>query len=439
MGDPRGPQAPATAGAAGARGVAALVLDGGGAQALRAFVGHEIVISVGCIGVLRLCVPSGRLHTAAETGPVHRAFAPTRQARCLTCAQTPLILTSSGRKEVEKAVAGRPWRADRARARRDGGLRALRRVARVRRGRARARRAWSRSAARLERAEAVLPGGRALPVSVRDGRLTPREKIAPGQTVNVEVTLKRPGWSAWLIGDTQARDADRHRRRRRTSCPAGSPPATAVPVRFSEPVTTRVLRGQAVAASGDGAGAPRPERPPVSWVAVAARPGSRSGRPTRPLVPAREAARGARQPGARRQALARRADPPHVRRPAAEAASSTPRSAAAGAGSTATRSSSYPTGFGIPLGAHEKLTFAHSSAVGDADGRGLKTTRELEWTVPAGLDAPPAPAARPGGLPAAGLERRRGRRRPSARRPARPRCRRTGDVLLALRATRRPS
>ncbi len=45
------------------------------------------------------------------------------------------------------------------------------------------------------------PGGRHIPISVRDGRLTPRAGvIAPGERVSVEVVVRRPGALSWLLG-----------------------------------------------------------------------------------------------------------------------------------------------------------------------------------------------------------------------------------------------
>jgi hypothetical protein len=53
----------------------------------------------------------------------------------------------------------------------------------------------------LESAHASGPDGRAIPVSLHDGRLTPRDKLAPGERVSVEVVIRRPGWLGWLIGN----------------------------------------------------------------------------------------------------------------------------------------------------------------------------------------------------------------------------------------------
>jgi len=53
----------------------------------------------------------------------------------------------------------------------------------------------------VEKAQAFGPGGRVIPVSVRDDRLIPQAQITPGERVSVEVVLKRPGWIGWLAGN----------------------------------------------------------------------------------------------------------------------------------------------------------------------------------------------------------------------------------------------
>jgi peptidoglycan hydrolase-like protein with peptidoglycan-binding domain len=80
--------------------------------------------------------------------------------------------------------------------------------------------------------------GRAIPVSLRDGRLWPRVALAPGEPLTVEVVVRRPGWVAWLAG---SRDVDRLRlrtpsapvRERYVTLASGSPLRLA----FAEPVS----------------------------------------------------------------------------------------------------------------------------------------------------------------------------------------------------------
>src|SRR5205814_6793261 len=47
---------------------------------------------------------------------------------------------------------------------------------------------------RLERVRGFGPDGRRIPLAVRDGRLTPRMRLTPGEPVSVDVVVRRPGW-----------------------------------------------------------------------------------------------------------------------------------------------------------------------------------------------------------------------------------------------------
>lgn len=44
------------------------------------------------------------------------------------------------------------------------------------------------------------PGGRRIPLSDVNGRLTPRTRLTPGEVVTVEAVVRRPGWNAWVLG-----------------------------------------------------------------------------------------------------------------------------------------------------------------------------------------------------------------------------------------------
>ena len=39
-------------------------------------------------------------------------------------------------------------------------------------------------------------------VDVRDGKLWPGQQLRVGEKLTVEVTVHRPGWAGWLVGDT---------------------------------------------------------------------------------------------------------------------------------------------------------------------------------------------------------------------------------------------
>jgi hypothetical protein len=42
--------------------------------------------------------------------------------------------------------------------------------------------------------------GRAVPLVLSHGRLTPRTQVAPGERISVSVVVRRPGWAAWALG-----------------------------------------------------------------------------------------------------------------------------------------------------------------------------------------------------------------------------------------------
>jgi peptidoglycan hydrolase-like protein with peptidoglycan-binding domain len=48
--------------------------------------------------------------------------------------------------------------------------------------------------------EAFGAGGRRIPVAVQDGRLTPLRRLMPGEQVSVTVQVRRPGWLSWALG-----------------------------------------------------------------------------------------------------------------------------------------------------------------------------------------------------------------------------------------------
>jgi hypothetical protein len=118
-----------------------------------------------------------------------------------------------------------------------------------------------------------------VPLDVRDGRLTPRRRVRPGQTVSITVVVRRPGWSAWALG--------RERRERLTVTapvahvvdrwPAGPKPR----VRFDQPVARATLDGKAAEAQGRTLALPAKPSAGTALVAAAARPWEELGPPER--------------------------------------------------------------------------------------------------------------------------------------------------------------
>jgi hypothetical protein len=52
----------------------------------------------------------------------------------------------------------------------------------------------------IENVQAFGEGGRAIPISVEGGRLTPLRHLKPGEQVSVDVRVRRPGWLGWALG-----------------------------------------------------------------------------------------------------------------------------------------------------------------------------------------------------------------------------------------------
>ncbi len=76
-----------------------------------------------------------------------------------------------------------------------------------------------------------------VPVAVRDGRVTPLRRVAPGMRLTVTVRVRRPGWSAWALGHAvveriELRTPTSQLRTRWTTLRAGAP----LRVRFGAPV-----------------------------------------------------------------------------------------------------------------------------------------------------------------------------------------------------------
>ncbi len=235
-------------------------------------------------------------------------------------------------------------------------------------------------------ARAIAPDGRAIPLAVAGGRLTPREKLAPGTQVTVQVVMRRPGWDAWLIGKTRTERLKvvapvAHVREQWVT---GSP----VQVSFSEPVTSVSYAGKSVGGKRTSISIAPPAPAGMLRVAVAARTWERLGPATtvhyfpkakRPVALITPAPGGRLDPGDQlritlsqtvAKALGARTPklspnvPGHWRRTSDHTLVFT------------------PSGAGAPLGSHVQLTLPHTVAAADAAGQGAKTTRAISWTVP---------------------------------------------------------
>jgi L,D-transpeptidase catalytic domain len=172
---------------------------------------------------------------------------------------------------------------------------------------------------RIESVVAHDDAGLGIPVVLRRGKVWPRRAIPVGEHLRIELTVRRPGWTSWLLGDTARKTFSLRTpapglRSRWLSAPSSGPVAVSfgTPVRrvlieegqqsrmlqFSDPrltvVVGRVVPGLPRAGSVRLTAAPRlwetlPEPVRVSWFpsrqGVQALAEPRLGRQLRPLQP----------------------------------------------------------------------------------------------------------------------------------------------------------
>jgi len=249
----------------------------------------------------------------------------------------------------------------------------------------------------LERARAFGPNGQRIPLAVLHGRLTPRTRLAPGEPVSIEVVVRRPSWLGWALG------RERHEQLTlRTPVAAVSErwltvrQGSMVRVSFDRPVSAvgygsggrfkvRALGGAARSvALGHQAAAGTAE------IAAAARPWERLGKPVVVswFPPARlPVAVTTPAPGA---GLAP-ATPIRLTfsKPVADVLGSARPTLSPRTGGRWSETDSHtllfvPSGFGARFASDLRVVLSRPVAVTGPSGRGLRTTRRIEWTVPPG-------------------------------------------------------
>jgi L,D-transpeptidase catalytic domain len=249
----------------------------------------------------------------------------------------------------------------------------------------------------LVRARAFRPDGRTIPLLVRGGRLTPRVQLMPGERVSVEVVIRRPGWLAWVLGSKRLerltlRAPVAHVSERWLTVSVGS----LVRVRFDRSVSavaevagghlafrlldsarrSIALGRRAAAGSVEVAAAARSwERlgapVMVSWFPPARLPVVVSDPlPGAPLAPAAPIRLTFSRPLADVLGSARPKLSPRTRGRWHQADSHT--------------LVFVPSGFGVGFATDLRVQLPRAVAVVGPAGRGLRTTRRLEWTVPPG-------------------------------------------------------
>jgi peptidoglycan hydrolase-like protein with peptidoglycan-binding domain len=249
----------------------------------------------------------------------------------------------------------------------------------------------------LERVRATGPDGQSIPLVVRDGHLTPRTLLSPGEQVSVDAVVRRPSWQSWALG------SERHEHWNVRAPVAGVTerwltvrPGSMVHVRFDAPVSAvafgspghrkRVPIGNAQSSVQ----LPRRSQTGTVEVAAAARAWERLGAPVRvswfPSSPIPVAV----------------VEP----KPSAQLAPASPirltfSKPVSNVLGTAHPVLSPPTsgrwqqvddhtlvftpaGFGARFDSKLQLDLGRRLAVATSSGRGLQTTRRITWTVPPG-------------------------------------------------------
>jgi hypothetical protein len=245
---------------------------------------------------------------------------------------------------------------------------------------------------RVESTRATTPRGRAVPLEIRDGDLTPSVRLTPGERIGVDVTVRRPGALAWLLGKT----AHEHMT---VTTPVVHPASRWLSVRRGTPVTVAFDGAVAGVSSGGSKRTRTPAGRRVSLgaqsaagsttVAVAARPWERLQPATRiswfpptarPAVVSSPAADGALSPlGVLRLTFA---EP--VRKAIGDGLPTlTPKSHGTFSRPDAHTLVFTPSGdgFGVGTGA-VRLTLPKAVALVSTSGAATRTTRQISWTIP---------------------------------------------------------
>jgi hypothetical protein len=249
----------------------------------------------------------------------------------------------------------------------------------------------------IEHVEAFGPGGRRLPLAVAGGRLTPLRQLTPGERVSIDVEVRRPGWLGWALGSQRSehltlRAPVAHVTEPWMTVPAGS----AVRVSFDRPVSvvaygsagelTRHTLSDARTSISLGA---QPETG-TTELAVAARPWETVGAPTEVswFPPSRTPVM-VTSPAAGTSIAPTTAIHLTFSKPVSEVlGSGRPVLSPSTPGRWSEPNSHTlvftPSGLGAALDSQLRVQLPRAVAVTGGAGGGMRTTSQLEWTVPPG-------------------------------------------------------
>jgi hypothetical protein len=99
---------------------------------------------------------------------------------------------------------------------------------------------------KIEHVRAFGPDGRRVPLAIAGGRLTPLKRLTPGEQVSVDVEVRRPGWLGWALGKVRRERLTLHAPVAHLTEPWMTvDPGSAVQVSFDRPVSAVAYGGAA--------------------------------------------------------------------------------------------------------------------------------------------------------------------------------------------------
>jgi len=249
----------------------------------------------------------------------------------------------------------------------------------------------------VEQVRAFGPGGQRVPIAMHNGRLTPLKQLKPGEQITLDVDVRRPGWLGWAIG--------RERHEHLTlSAPVARVstrwltvrPGAAVQVGFDRPVSAvsyesagrtaqRTLSGtessislgkQAATGTTEVRAAARP------WETLGAATHVSWFPPSRSAVMVSSPAAGARIAPSTTIYLTFSKSVSDVL--GASRPSLSPRTPGHWYEANSHTLAFTPTGYGAALDSRLRVELPHPVAVTAGSGEAMRTTSQIEWTVPAG-------------------------------------------------------
>jgi hypothetical protein len=250
----------------------------------------------------------------------------------------------------------------------------------------------------IEHIQAFGQGGRSIPIAVSHERLTPLRRLTPGETVSVDVAVRRPGWIGWALGKEHTVRLTLHAPVAQVTEPwVTVSPGSQVYVSFDQPVSAVAYGNTNSLATHTTLSDARSSvslgmQPATGSVEIAAapRPWERIGAPMQvSWFPPSSSAVMATIPAA--GARISPSEPIYLTfsKPVSQVLGEAHPQLSPSTPGHWRESNSHtlefvPSGFGAPLGSQLRVRLPSTVAVTAGTGGSLRSTRQVEWTVPLG-------------------------------------------------------